>query len=469
MVVVVGVGIVLFTSAFIHPNGEDILIAQKWRDQGILQACINMLMGFDGRYFTNILHGLSPLSFGWYNGFKITPAVILLLMLAGSTFLLRQIAPNASFKTQLLHAGMLVMAGVAIAPSLPHQLFFYIGSIVYFLPWAFLFASCGFYYLHLKQCNDVAYFAASVVFLIMGNGMNEMFLALNMGIVLLLGYYTCSQHNHREKKLSWIALAIAYFGTSLFFVSSPGITQRLDDHAQVRIAHNTFDFLLYGLQEFWLVYIPHFFTRAWEAIPTIVLLALFIHSSNSGKQQLPLKKMLFILTLGIFFICASTFAYYFSIAGFNDNANRIYNTVYFGIILIGVWSTLVLLLHCNRFFSMQRITYLRGTMVLLLAAGFFNPYNNFGKMLAELNSGTISNFDKQIQERLRSIRKAQQQNGCKTAYFTELTQKPVTIWHNTDLMPNRKESFWNRGYERYFYIDEVRVVGDTSGLFNKIK
>lgn len=462
----IGFGTVLYASVFIHPNAEDILIAQKWRDQGILSASVNMLLGYDGRYFTNVLHGLSPLAMGWYDGFKITPAIILILLMVGSTLLIRQIAPNALFSTQLLHACLLVLSGVAIAPCLADQLFVYIGCLVYFLPWAFVLMYCGLFVTHLRRDKDVVCLVASAAFLIMGNGMSEMFLVINLGILLLLGEYTWRTNPDREKKLSWLALCIVYAGTSLFFMLSPGITQRLGDYAQVRAAYTKADVWLFAMHEFWWMYMPRFFSRAWGAIPVAILLASFVHTSQPNLPRWSFKKTITYILVGLLFLHVSTYAYYFTIATYNANADRIYNTVYFAMLLIAAGAFLALLQQFRQYFTNQKISQLRLAAALLLAVNVLNPYNNFNRLISDLHSGSISRFDKQIQQRLQAVKNAQVNEGCKTASFIPLTEKPATVWHNTDLVANRQESFWNRGYERYFFIDEVRLVGDTVGLFN---
>ncbi len=59
----------LFTGAyFCNPNAEDLSLCAIPRDYGIVFSISNLLNTYDGRYFTNFLHGFNPLAFDWLDG-----------------------------------------------------------------------------------------------------------------------------------------------------------------------------------------------------------------------------------------------------------------------------------------------------------------------------------------------------------------------------------------------------------------
>ena len=45
-----------FGSYFLFPNAEDLSVTEISRRKGVIDGAVDLLQGFDGRYFTNILH-----------------------------------------------------------------------------------------------------------------------------------------------------------------------------------------------------------------------------------------------------------------------------------------------------------------------------------------------------------------------------------------------------------------------------
>jgi hypothetical protein len=191
--------LIALVSLFVHPNAEDILIAQKSRDQGIFNASITMLLSYDGRYATNIFHGLSPLAFGWYNGFKLMPIFNTLFVSLCLFFLLGQLFENINKLSLLSISFLFVLANLAIAPNLPMSLFSYIATLIYFLPWAFLFLWVGSFHLYLKKQKGAIFYIVSAVALFFANGMSEMFLVHNFTALALLWVYLLKSHHQKEK------------------------------------------------------------------------------------------------------------------------------------------------------------------------------------------------------------------------------------------------------------------------------
>lgn len=456
-------------SLFVHPNAEDILIAQKSRDQGIFNASITMLLSYDGRYATNIFHGLSPLAFGWYNGFKLMPIFNTLFVSLCLFFLLGQLFENINKLSLLSISFLFVLANLAIAPNLPMSLFSYIAALIYFLPWAFLFLWVGSFLLYLKKQKGTIFYIVSAVVLIFANGMSEMFLVHNFTALALLWVYLSKSHHQKEKKFSLISLTIIYCGTALFFVTSPGIIERLIDYKPLTSQVTKWEMVRYSLYDFFIHYAFLFTTKALIVFPVVLLIVIKLVEKHIQMSFLG-RGGIYTAILGVIFTTyLSTLSYYLSIGTKSSDADRIYNTVFVVFFILLITIVTLLLMTFIRQTDKFKLTLIKSICIVSLFLGLVITPNNFKQIVIDFNSGKLDAFDTEITERLNAIKLARNESGCKIVEFKPLKNLPATIWINTDIVPNRTDHFWNRGFERYFYVDEVRLTGDTTGLFNSIE
>lgn len=56
----------LLAAFFAQPNAEDLSLIANAKKDGILTSAAMLLNTYDGRFFTNILHGLNPLYLGFF-------------------------------------------------------------------------------------------------------------------------------------------------------------------------------------------------------------------------------------------------------------------------------------------------------------------------------------------------------------------------------------------------------------------
>lgn len=451
---------VAFISQYVHPDGEDLLLAQKSRDQGIFQAASEFLMTFDGRYFTNLLHGLSPLAMGWYEGFHITPLITIGIVTLGTIILLVSLTSRYSYFEVIIYAFLFSAISINMAPSLPRQLFVYCGSIVYFLTWGPYFMWLGFFRLHYIQQGNIVYFLLSVTCLWMANGCNEMFLVINGATLLLLIWLVWRSNTSKTIIASVFALLLVYTGTSLFFVSSPGIMFRLAASPATEAGMLLHERMRYGLTEMALTYIPKFFTTGFPAIPVSFLVGLWIHRYRSFELNVTTVQKGLVMAGLMLALALSTAAYYATIAGPGDNADRIYNTVFAGTFLVMIMGW-VMILQSRFSVVLLRPFYMILALGIFVISSFMVK-DNAHLVWHEWKNGQIAAFDRQVKQRIETIRaSAATSDPCKIVYVKAYQQLPQSIWHDSDIAPERKHYYWNRAYERYFYVDEVRLEGDT--------
>jgi len=216
---------------FCHPNAEDFSLCVIPRDQGILYSIINLLTTYDGRYFTNLLHAINPLAFNWLAGYKLMPIVGILLLLLAVWFFLETLFHSPSSKFLLLFSLLFTCIHFALAPSLPHDLYWMVSSFVYIYPWTFTLLWIGAYirYVYAKNHRaELLWFCVTAIALICCIGMNEMFLVTNS--VLLLVLLIWSWHSGQREFKHTLPLAIIGVSCILFFVTCPGISFRISQN-----------------------------------------------------------------------------------------------------------------------------------------------------------------------------------------------------------------------------------------------
>jgi hypothetical protein len=208
------------------------------------------------------------------------------------------------------------------------------------------------------------------------------------------------------------------------------------------------------------VYIPRFFKSGISALPASFLLGIWIYRHRSFELNLTLRQKVLLLIFLMLGITLSTAAYYFTIAGPGDNADRIYNVVYSGFFLTMIigW---VLFFHSRTSAQLLRPIYTVIALLLFFTSSLI-ANDNVHLVWREWKNGQISAFDQQVKLRIETIREAAASaNLCKIVYVKSYYQPPRSIWHNSDIAPNRQHYYWNRAYERYFGVDEVRLEGDS--------
>jgi len=424
-------------SGYVHPNAEDVLIAQKSRDQGIFYAAAQMLWQYDGRYATNILHGLSPLAFDSYNGFRLVPLGNILFVTLALCFWLNQFFPG--IRNPFFIALAFVLTHLAIAPGLPFQITFYAASLIYFLPWGMLFLWTATLIRHLRRPDQPGWFYISAVLLLIANGMSELFLVYNLLAVLLFFVAGLSQPTDRNRWVSLWAMGLLYAASALFFVGSPGISSRLADYAPQTQTLSLVEKLQWASTEATQLYLPRLIENSLLFLPVCLLIALALPGTFRSTEQPIWKALAWGLPI---FAVLSTLSYYLTIAVPQANADRIYNTLFFSVQLMAVG----LVYRMRAFLPAVKAGQWIIWFGMLLALGLTD--NNYNRLIAEYRDGTIPAFDRQMQARIDSLRAV-----------------PHHFWHQTDVVAQRREHFWNRSYERYFHLDELRISSDTVGLF----
>lgn len=178
----------LLLSLHNHPSAaDDYCFADTARRYGFWQAQVYYYNGWTGRYFSNMLVHGTPLVWGWYDGFRLIPALAVTGLVGALYALVGELLRSEPLRTRLSATGLLFFLFVLALPS-PVEAFFWTAAVAsYTVPTALtlylLAVILRWYDLRpgvLKSLTSV--WAAVLVFAIVGSGETNLIV-----LVALLG------------------------------------------------------------------------------------------------------------------------------------------------------------------------------------------------------------------------------------------------------------------------------------------
>jgi len=443
---------------FSHPNAEDLSLALYPRDIGIFPSIKHNMATYDGRYFINFMHAINPLMFNWINGYKW----IIIFSITAFTFSLYFFFSSilSSKKIHLILLSVLFTSiHFAVVPSIIHQLYWMVSSFVYLYVWIFglLFAGALFRAYNSRLTGGSGFwlfFSALLLFCTIG--INEMFLPFLAVFLCLLIYLSFPTPFFKDV----LFIAAIGFISMLFFIASPGITERI---ANERYAHEiNYPDIIYRSLSHQFYYLVSCFTNP-ILLTSFFLCGLFSKYFTLNKSVISLFQQKNIFNLALLSIVMSylmTLTYYIPLGHQDEYPDRIFNTINV-LIMLAVFFTII---YYSRLIS-DLITsnmLIRVTAVILLAVFFIYTDNNIGKLRDEFQNGAMKSYHREMKQRYAILTHLNKTDSCyKVATINKLSVIPSTIAYSIDITPNREAHHWNTAYESYFNIDQIRLVNDT--------
>lgn len=222
-------GPLLLLSTHNHPSAaDDYCFADTALRYGFWQAQKLYYNGWTGRYFSNMLVHGSPLVWGWYDGYRLIPALTVTGLVAALYSLLAELLRQQPLRTRLVATGLLFGTIIVALQSVVEGFFWTSAIVAYTLPIAltlyWLAVVIRWYRLPaggLKTLTTI--WAATLVFFIVGSG--ETILILQVGLIMaIVGYRLLFQ-----RTLDWFMaglLVVALVSAALVF-GAPGNAIRL--------------------------------------------------------------------------------------------------------------------------------------------------------------------------------------------------------------------------------------------------
>jgi hypothetical protein len=451
------------------PNAEDISLTKGHKNFSVRNEVLNLLLSYDGRYFTNVLHSANPLTFGKTDYYKYSNMFSILFFFMCLYLLFSQIILFQNKVAAFAFSLMFLVLNFTLSPSLVHELYWLVSSYVYLYAWCFWMIWISLF-LAAKKTNlflkSTVYYAFSNLFLFLSIGINEMFLVINTLSLFLLALY----EYYTYKKLSHplFSLIIVSGFSILFFISSPGISRRLSLFDEGS-SYSFLEVLKYSFS--------HFFEEGYRVLfssyATIGLFGLIILKGFQTKVSFKLNKvkLLFFSLFCFVGLYLMTMPFYLTMGVKNlFFPNRIFTAVDTGFLLLGVLISFYISELIANKISKDVVLFFKTIFITILIYGLFFQVNNISLLKAEYNNGTLLAYKKEMTERFETINKSKENKTCwKKAIIKPLVNKPKSIYFDPDIKPNREDEYWNEAYESYFFIDEISYESDTSSKLENLK
>ncbi len=405
---------------------------------------------------------------GWTE-YKLMPVIGILFFVLSFWFFLITVFKTPSKSKLLVFSFLFTVIHFAQAPSLPHDLYWMVSSFVYLYPWSFTFLWLGSYlsYIHIENDGKaLLWFLLTLLLLVCCIGMNEMFLITNLVLLTWIAYWS-----HKKNRASFLRTApILLVGVSaiLFFITSPGISFRLDANMQsdaslfyvkgISQSVRDFGFALLSFLKNGMVLIFAF----WVVLQIGEVQSRYQLMITSGS-----KCFAFLAIAGLILVAyLMTMAYYLPMQIDSGYPSRIFNSVVILIQFVFVIVVPLFLINNKAIATLSKLTNTYNALMMLflvlLLVIILKLPNNIATMQREYMLGYFDDYNNNMQHRYKAIQEAKNSQKClQVAQFDSLILPPSTIYYGPDLMPNRAKGFWNNAYENYFKLDQVKLSGDS--------
>ena len=418
-----------------YPNAEDLSVAVLARDKGIFAGAIHLLQTFDGRYTVNILHGLNPLAFDAYYANK-GMAVFTILICWFSVFHYLNIRFNKKKKSiNLLYALVFTLLFFSIL-DLSKSLYWMICSFVYIYP-LILFLNFYSFFLKYKDSLKNSDYAISTLFLFLAVGCCELYIPL-FGVFLLLLYFQYKAKSTERKILFWYLVIFLF--SSLLFVTSPGIINRYTQFEEDRIMSLT-ELILIALKYLWMS------LKSLNYIPLFIFILLF-----NLEYKIPKRKIssFWILIISFAFALLLWIVVLFLMG--NGFPARI----------LPVFVALFIFTFLKMSSNLSVLSNKKILAVSFIVLTIILP-NSYTSIRNDYQFGKLKTFKQEMDKQYLLLTSNENKECLELITLKDIRAiLPLSIATNPYIKPNREENYWNRAYEKYFHVDEIRLDIDTN-------
>lgn len=445
-------GWLIYASLFTHPNAEDLSLSHPAFTVGRWTFIKHTLATYDGRYFINFMHTLTPLAFKWVEAYPLMAITGVILSALSLWWFLSSTLNMQGFRAFLI-APVTMAIHFATTPSLPHQLYWMSSSMVYLWCWIFflLFAGTTFRLLQSRSLPaKFLYLLVCCLSMAACLGTNEMMLPV---VTLFVSYLLITYHSHQlfTTLLFVTGLTIVFI---CFFIFSPGIGERLVQEELIKQkpeVNNTIPlgYYLNCYKQFSLTFINS---------PAIAGFTMILFAGNYEFKPIVSRWANTRLTV-IFFTLAVitiTLPYFIPFSNGIGYPERIFGCM--NILVIIATLFLAIKLGC----WVKQSVYMLPATSLILLSWLVIGNTNTALLVTEFKNGTLAEFHKAMQQRHETLITA----GKRKMPYTTVAVHPIaaypqTIYIPTDIQPDRKAAHWNQAYEMFYSIDRVTLSNDT--------
>ena len=393
------IGVSLF---YIFPMGDDYSYARMGQSKTLLELTIGEYTTWNGRFCSNLFVVCNPMQ--WHNlvMYRLIPMVHLMCMFCAILFVLKRFVNFHDRYSQVALSLFIVVFYVAGMPTIAEGLFWYTGSVTYWLG-VCMFMCCVFLY-HAHRRGEK--YVVLPVLMCATSGMNEVLALWLLVATLALCVIKWSKYHMFLGGVAVVSFLIVYL--------APGNTIRA---AHFHEKHQLFYSIWMSLLQFFR------FTMTWcldlKLISCIALVA-FLPITFKAQWISNYSVTQFILRLlAVYFalVFLAIFPAYWStgIMGQHRTVNMAY--------LIFLGCTVVFLLYFKSTPIGLKLTKFNSSTVVLCSLFFLMLQGNLFKCIRSVISGDLNQFSSQMYERIQQIK------SCKedTLYLNPLKAIPPVV------------------------------------------
>ena len=439
----------IFISFFNNPGSDDFDLSYESQVEPFWSLQIRRYFEWSGRYFSNGLLSLDPLTYNDYFFFKIVPIFLLLLLVYSIYIFISCLQLNITKLKKQAFVGFFLFVYIYQMPSVCEGFYWIPGSITNQLP---EILALFFYSLLLRyyQSKNIIYLLLSAVVLFATMGCNEITVVILLLFNLSLLLYNYYLFKKLSKPLVFILILTIIFGA--IEILAPGNSVRSSN----LVIKNQF---IYSVLKS--VQVSFSFITNW--IPIITLCCLFFLDDlilliNEKINKNYIVNPIYSIALVFIIVYAGIFPGLWSLN--SKPPDRTVNTIYF-FFIFGYLYFIITLVHYLinikkiNFIYQKNIKIVIGIIIILN----FISDNNIVLAYHDLLSGKACKYNKEMMARFELIKKCKEPD----CVLPELINKPPTIYNTVDMgLTTDKNNWKNLEMSRYFRKKSIVIKPNDS-------
>lgn len=418
VVSVFSLSILLYSSFFVYPSGDDYGYAFRIQRDGFIYSFIDTYMNWSGRYMATLLSFFNPLFFSFSNLYSLYSLILIILFVASTYFFIHHSIYTASLSSKVLAMALLLCTIWAGMPTFFESYFWFSSYISYTIPCIFTLAFLGtlFYYerneLKLSLGRSVLLTIFLSFCLVVIIGCNELALIMIDCALFLMLY---SRWKNRSMRFLLLVLCFVALISSIVVFVAPGNYARMEI-SQARV--DIFQILSYAT-----IFTCSFLLKNIPLLSAMSLVYLLVVAPHIGeKKSIP---MITPLNLSVFAGIVIWFIHIFTFLTTDTcPLARTENIVF--IFLVFSWTLVLYTLVPNSIITIvrtRRSTISIALVMILFLFFMFRYESSVNTVVADIVSGSMSQFAKDRQMQIDMQKSSE-------APFTEIpsiTVAPKTV------------------------------------------